>query len=43
MKAPERSLQDLAKKWMHEHWDWQKVHVGGSGFLGVGPVSIRHR
>ena len=28
VKAPERSLQDLDEKWRHEHWYWQKVHVG---------------
>ena len=43
VKAPEKSLQDLDKKWKHEHWRWQKVHIGESAFLGVGPVSIRHR
>ena len=43
VKAPEKSLQDVDKKWKHEHWHWQKVRVGGSGFLDVGPVSIRHR
>ena len=25
-KAPERRLQDLDKKWKHEHWRWQKIH-----------------
>ena len=43
VKAPEKSLQDVDKKWKHEHWHWQKVRVGGSGFLDAGPVSIRHR
>ena len=43
VKAPERSLQDVDKKWKHEHWHWQKVRVGESGFLDVGPVLIRHR
>ena len=28
VKAPEKSLQDLDKKWKHEHWYWQKVHIG---------------
>ena len=43
VKAPEKSLQSLDKEWQHEHWYWQKVHAGVSGFLGMGPVSIRHR
>ena len=28
VKAPEKALQDLDKKWKHEHWYWQKVHIG---------------
>ena len=27
VKAPEKALQDLDKKWKHEHWYWQKVHI----------------
>ena len=42
VKAPDKSLQDLDKKWKHEHWYWQKVHIGESVFR-CGPVSTRHR
>ena len=32
VKAPDKSLQDLDKKWKHEHWYWQTVHIGESVF-----------
>ena len=44
VKAPEKKLLELDKKWNHGHWRWQKVRGGGGNdFLGAGPVSRRYR
>ena len=42
VKAPERCLLEVDKKWKHKHWQWQKVHGEGSDFLGVAHCTI-HR
>ena len=43
VKAPEKTLLELDKKWNHKHWRWLRVQGGGNDFLGAGPVSRRHR
>ena len=43
VKAPEKKLLELDKKWNHKHWRWQRVQGGGNDFLGAGPVPRRHR
>ena len=43
VKAPESCLAEVDKKWNHKYWRWQLVQMRESAFLGVGPVSMRHR
>ena len=43
VRAPESCLLEVYKKWNHKYWRWQLVQRHESAFLGVGPVSARHR
>ena len=43
VKAPERCLQTLDRKWDHKFWQWQKLFGSAGVFLEGGPVSDRHR
>ena len=43
VRAPESFLLEVDKKCNHEYWRWQLVQRNESAFLGVGPVSARHR
>ena len=43
VRAPESCLLEVDKKWNHKYWRWQLVQRNESTFLGVGPVSARHR
>ena len=34
VKATERCLVEVDKKWRHKHWRWHRVKGVGSDFLG---------
>ena len=42
VKAPESCLTEVDRKWKPKYWRWQLVQTSEGGFLGVGPVSMRH-
>ena len=42
VRAPESCLTEVDRKWKHKYWQWQLVQTIEGGFLGVGPVSLRH-